>query len=236
MRIGLVSYKCENRNIAYNMKQIERAMKQSAGDLDLLCFSEAFVQGFDALRWNYDEDKTIALEKSSETMEQLKRWTIQYGISLITGYIEKDNDKIYSSCIAIENGKIIHNYRRISKGWKEISKTDSHYAEGDEIKSFHLLGKDMRIALCGDLWDYPDKFKTEDLLIWPVYVNFSLEEWNSGTIEEYATQASLVAHDTLMINCIDNDPVNHGGSFHFQNGHVVESIPFDQEDILIVEM
>lgn len=26
------------------------------------------------------------------------------------------------------DGEIIHNYRRISRGWKEYSKTDEHYA------------------------------------------------------------------------------------------------------------
>ena len=202
MRIGLVSYKCENRNIAFNMRQIELAMKRSVGNIDLLCFGEAFLQGFEALCWSYEQDKTIALEQSSETITQLRSWTVQYGISLITGYIEKENNKIYSSCIVISNGEIIHNYRRISKGWKDCSKTDSHYCEGVETKSFCLGGKDMSIALCGDLWEFPESFKTENLLIWPVYVNFSLEEWNGGTIEEYSSQAALAAYDTLMISII----------------------------------
>jgi len=42
--------------------------------------------------------------------------------------------------------------------------------------------------------------------------------------------------DVLMINSIDDDPVNHGGSFHFHNGKTVAKIPFDQEDILILEI
>ena len=236
MRIGLVSYRCENRNILFNMQQVELAMKQSLGKVDLLCFGEAFLQGFDALSWNYDEDQLIALEQSSETITQLKDWTIQYGISLITGYIEKQQDKLYSSCIVISDGEIIHNYRRISKGWKESSKTDHHYCEGDTIRSFHLYERNITLALCGDLWDYPDRFKTNDLLIWPVYVDFTLNEWNSGTIDEYASQASLVAKDTLMINPIDNNPINHGGSFHFHNGQTISRIPFDEEDILIVKI
>lgn len=234
MRIGLVSYQCKNRDTTFNMKQIELAMKRSKGKTDLLCFGEAFLQGFDALCWDYETDKAIAIELSSETISQLRRWSIQYSISLIVGYIEKDEEKLYSSCVVISGGEIVHNYRRISKGWKEYTITDGHYCEGNETGAFQLYGNEITIALCGDLWDYPDRFRTNHFLIWPVYVNFTIDEWNHGTLDEYAAQAALAAKDVLMINPIDDGPVNHGGSFHFHNGKTVAKIPFDQEDILIV--
>ena len=236
MRIGLVSYRCENRNVEFNMKQIELAMQRTKGKVDLLCFGEAFLQGFDALCWDYETDKAIALELSSETISQLRRWTIQYGTSLLVGYIEKDGERLYSSCAVLSNGEILHNYRRISKGWKEYTRTDEHYCEGNETGAFHLHGKEITIALCGDLWDYPDRFRTDQLLIWPVYVNFTTEEWEQGTLDEYAAQAALAANDVLMINPIDHEPLNHGGSFHFHNGKTVARIPFDREDVLIVDV
>ena len=199
MRIGLVSYRCKNRNISFNLSQIERAMKLSEGKADLLCFGEAFLQGFDALSWNYDTDQSIALALSSEAIIQLCDWTVRYGISLITGYIEKAQERLYSSCVVLSDGKIVHNYRRISKGWKEFTKTDEHYCEGTETGAFRLNGKDMTIALCGDLWDFPERFRTEGLLIWPVYVDYPLEEWNSGTVDEYASQAALAASDAAPV-------------------------------------
>ncbi len=236
MRIGLVSYQCRNRNITFNMSQIELAMKRSAGKADMLCFGEAFLQGFDALCWDYDADKEIALELSSEAIARLKSWTIRYGISLVTGYIERDQDKLFSSCIVIADGEIVHNYRRISKGWKEYTKTDWHYCEGNQTGTFHFHGKDMALALCGDLWDDPDRFRTEHLLLWPVYVNYTVEEWNSGALDEYAAQSLLAADDVLMVNPIDSKPENHGGAFYFHNGKTVARIPFDQEGILIVDI
>ena len=236
MKIGLVSYRCENRNTAFNMSQVELAMKRSAGEVDLLCFGEAFLQGFDALSWDYETDKEIALEQSSKTIAQLRQWTIQYGISLCTGYIEIDRGRLYSSCIVISDGETVHNYRRISRGWKDYWKTDENYCEGDEIGAFRLHGKDVLLALCGDLWEFPDRFRTECLLIWPVYVNYTLEERNHGALGEYAAQASLVASDVLMVNPIDKEPLNHGGSFHFQDGKTVARLPFDNEGILIVEV
>ena len=236
MKIGLVSYRCANRDPAFNMSQIELAIKRCQGKADLLCFGEAFLQGFDSLCWDYDTDKAAALEQSSETIARLCGWTVQYGISLITGYIEKDREKLYSSCIVLSDGKIVHNYRRISKGWKEYSITDGHYCEGTDTRPFSLKGKEISIALCGDLWDFPEKFRTESLLIWPVYVNYAPEEWNSGVLDEYAAQSALAARNVLMVNPLDNDPVNHGGSFRFQDGQIAERLPFDEEGILIINI
>lgn len=236
MRIGLVSYRCENRNIPFNMSQIERAMKYAEGKADLLCFGEAFLQGFDALCWNYDTDQSTALELSSETFTQLREWTVRYGVSLLTGYIEKDRDRLYSSCAVISGGQIVYNYRRISKGWKEYSITDGHYCEGTEPGPFRLNGKEFGLALCGDLWDFPERFRTENLLIWPVYVNYTPDEWDSGALEEYAAQAALAAKDVLMVNPLDNEPVNHGGAFHFRGGQIAARLPFGEEGILIVNI
>lgn len=236
MRIGLVSYRSKNRDISFNLQQIEKAMRHAEGKADLICFGEAFLQGFDSLSWDYDTDKSLAVELSSETIGQLRDWTVRYGVSLLTGYIEKVQEKLYSSCVVITDGRIVHNYRRISKGWKEYSITDGHYCEGTETEPFYLNGKEICIALCGDLWDFPEKFRTGGLLIWPVYVNITPEEWNSGTLDEYAAQAALAAKDVLMVNPLDSEPVNHGGSFHFRDGQVVTRLPFDKEDILIVNI
>ncbi len=236
MRIGLVSYRCENRNTEFNIKQIELAMRRSRGKADLLCFGEAFLQGFDALCWDYEADSSVALALSSETISHLRNLTALCGVSLITGYIEKDREKLYSSCVVLSEGEIVYNYRRVSKGWKEYTKTDEHYCEGNETGSFCLRGKEMALALCGDLWEFPERFRTESLLIWPVYVNYTIREWEHGALEEYAAQAASAARDVLMINPIDDNPVNHGGSFHFHNGRTAARIPFDREGILIADI
>ncbi len=57
MRIGLVSYAFKNKDIAFNIGEIEKVLSETTGRVDLLCFGEAFLQGFDALCWDYDIDK-----------------------------------------------------------------------------------------------------------------------------------------------------------------------------------
>lgn len=236
MKIGLASLICKNKDIDFNLNRIEKAMRELRGRADLLCFGEAYLQGFDSLCWDYETDKNMALSLESEPILKLRALTSKYETALLTGYIEKDGEKLYSSCIVLTEGEIFHNYRRISKGWKEFSKTDEHYCEGNDTKEFELMGKKMQIAICGDLWDYPERFKTENLLIWPVYVEYTPAEWEEGALEEYAAQAALAASDVLMINSIDSNPKNYGGSFYFKNGKLIDRTVFDKEQILIVNI
>ena len=72
MKIGLVSYRSENKNIPFNLTQIERALKETQGQAELLCFGEAFLQGFDSLCWDYETDRQMAVDQNSETMDYLR--------------------------------------------------------------------------------------------------------------------------------------------------------------------
>ena len=233
MILGLAAYKFINNDIEFNISQIEKAIKQSRG-IDFLCFGEAFLQGFDAFNWNYEHDKVIAISKDSATMKRLEQISKDYNIDLAFGYLEKENEDLYSSYAIIINGKLTYNYRRISLGWKEVLLTDYHYKEGNEVVEFNYKGHNVVIALCGDMWEYPEKFKSSDLLLWPVYVNFSLDEWQEYE-HEYAEQALLACNNTLMINSLSDEPKSYGGAFYFKDGKIHDKTTYDKEEILIVE-
>jgi len=237
MKIGLVSYEFNNGKIEYNIEKIEKAIISANGKADLLCFGETFFQGFDSLSWNYEIDKSIAITKESVTMEKLKKLSEKYKIDLGIGYIEREKEKIYSSFIVIEKGKIIHNYRRITKNWKEYSITDEHYCEGEISETFIYKNREFKIALCGDMWICPEKFKTNGILLWPVYCNFTKDEWENTEQSEYAKQSKLASDNVLLVNSITKEElISVGGAYYFKNGKIEKSLELDKEDILIVEI
>ena len=80
-----------------------------------------------------------------------------------------------------------------------------------------------------------DKFITNRIVLWPVYVNFSLDEWPQEEIE-YAQQAEKISERVLMANSLSDDPVSHGGTFVFKKGIILSKLQYDVEDILIVEL
>ena len=94
-------------------------------------------------------------------MRKLCEATLRYQVDLALGYIEKSQDRLYSSYAVIERGRLLHNYRRISRGWKEFRITNDHYQEGTATTAFWYHGQRLQIALCGDLWDFPERFKTD---------------------------------------------------------------------------
>lgn len=235
MKIGLAVYECRDNDIAFNLAQMERAMRSAQGLVELLCFGETFLQGFNALSWAYETDKDIAVQTDSEVMAQIGRMTLQYGVDVLFGYVEKSGDALYSSCAVTEKGKLLHNYRRISRGWKEYTRTDKHYQEGTETGEFLYHGQPIMLALCGDMWDFPERFRTEHLLIWPVYVNFTLDEW-ARYETEYARQACLASRQTLMVNPISREPKSYGGAFYFVDGKVEQKLAYGREGVLVVAL
>ena len=235
MRVGLAAFPCRNGDTAFNMESVGRAMRAARGRADVVCFGEAFLQGFDSLSWDHAADLGIAVSRRSKEFAALRRMTKEYVTAIVIGYIERDGEDIFSSCAVISRGRVVSNYRRISKGWKEYSITGEHYREGDAARPFRLGGVDMTVALCGDMWDAPEAFRTDGLLIWPVYVCFTPEEWNSSELGEYAKQAALAADTALMINPIDADNGCRGGAFVLRRGRVAAAIPFDEEQILIYD-
>lgn len=235
MKIALTSARIVDRNIYHNLSQMEHYMKEAAANgADLVCFGEAFLQGFNALSWQYEEDKEIALATSSREFAQIKALTKGIGIDILFGYNELEDDSLYSSCALIADGEVVHNYRRITKGWKEYTKTDKHYKEGITVELFDYKGKKCVIGLCGDLWDHPERFVLgEDLLFWPVYVCWTKEEWENGVKFEYAEQAKLCCKNTLYINSICEGDA-FGGAAQFWNGNIQKELAILNEGLLYV--
>ena len=124
MKIGLAQYRFINNDNSFNLSQIERACKKASSKVDLLCFGEAFLPGFDSLSWDYAKDKKVAISQDSPEIEQLCKWSKEYNTAILVGYVERDDNSIYSSCAFINEGRMEHNYRRVSIGWKESSKTN----------------------------------------------------------------------------------------------------------------
>lgn len=235
MKIACASYEFMNNDLDFNLRQIEKALRNAKGKADMVCFGESFLQGFDACCWQYDKDKEIAVSKDSPIFQKLCAMTLTYQVDLCLGYFEKDKDYIYSSYACIEQGKISYNYRRITKNWKEVDQCDEHYQEGNEINFFNYHDQKIMIALCGDLWIEPFRFKTENLLIWPIYVNFDEKQWLEN-INDYAQQAHFVAPKVLMINSLSKNPEAIGNAFYFENGKIIHQLEFHHENLLIVEI
>ncbi|MCD8314046.1 MAG: hypothetical protein LUD44_00140 [Firmicutes bacterium] len=231
--IALAAYRFVNGDTAFNISQIERALQAAHGRADIVCFGETFLQGFDALNFNYPHDLNVGIARDDDIFLKICAMTRRYGVDLCLGYVECDGDDLYSSCVVIADGAICHNYRRISSGWKDTAIADEHYREGNVSEDFIYKGQKFRIALCGDMWECPERFQTDGILLWSIYVTFSAAEWKSCE-EEYAERSNLAAKKALLVNSISENPDAVGGAFLFENGKIADRVPYGAEDILYV--
>lgn len=237
MRIALAAVRQVNRDISFNLSQMERFMREAARKgADLICFGEAFLQGFDCLDWNYEADRSMAITTAGGVFSHICSLSSEVGIDVFFGFIEREGSMLYSSAALITGGQLKQLYRRISRGWKEYWRTDDHYREGDCVPVFDYRGKRFAVALCGDMWDFPERFALkEDVLLWPVHISYTKAEWDAGEGEEYAKQAQLACTTTLLVNNIaDGDA--HGGAFLFENGRIIDALDMECEGLLVVNL
>ena len=87
------------------------------------------------------------------------------------------------------------------------------------------------------MWICPEKFKTSGILLWPVYCNFTKDEWENTEQYDYAKQSKLASDNVLLVNSITKDEsISVGGAYYFKNGKIEKSLELYKEDVLIVEI
>ncbi len=245
MKIALASAAVKNRDIAFNIRAMIDAMEAACGEADLILFGESVLQGFDSLCWDYEIDKNMAVALTDAPIQRMCEAAKQCEIAVSFGFIERIDDILYSSQIFIgSDGEIETVFHRVSIGWKEFSKTDDHYREGNNFEKFRYSGKSFAIGLCGDLWTdgRPEEMKAlnADVVLWPVWCDYNADEWNNSIKYEYAEQAGLCGGCVLLVNpyCADaaeNDAAA-GGAACFKNGSVIVDVPAGDSGILFVEV
>lgn len=242
MRIGLIAEKYIDNDLDHNFGQMTKWLKQCEGQgYDLLCFGESFAHGFEALTWEHEKDLEIAITQNDPRVEQLRRQAERSKTGIAFGYIEKVEDKLFSSYLVISGeGEVLANFRRVSAGWKEPIADPDFYLEGSDYTPFEFKGKKISTAICGDLWhdDLLEYFKeqTSDLLLWPLYINYTPEDWYGGEREAYAERAGALERPVLMINSLSDPPTqSFGGCYVFDRGKIAQELPLGEGGILTVE-
>ena len=153
LRIALVSAPVKNKNVRFNLQAMLDALAAVRNAAELVVFGESVLQGFDCLSWNYEEDKAVAVSLNDEPILKMRQAAKEYAVAVSFGFIERVEGLLYSSQIFIgANGEIQNLFHRVSVGWKDYTKTDDHYREGQQFETFFYSGISFSVGLCGDLW------------------------------------------------------------------------------------
>ncbi|MDD4832920.1 MAG: carbon-nitrogen hydrolase family protein [Clostridia bacterium] len=240
MKLSLSVNKIINKNILENTATIINTLKDNSGKVDMVCFGETFLQGFDCLCWIFEIDRNMAVKKNSEAIKTIQRAASYLKIAVAFGYIEIKGKKLYSSYMIISNkGKIIYNYRRITKGWKEPI-ADKHYREERKTGIFKMQGYKFAVGLCGDLWD--DNVlkncvkRKPDVLLWPVYLDYPIKKWNKEKYDYIMRVSKYNFHIALVNSLCDGEDLAKGGALYVKNRMIVSELPAGKIGELILDV
>lgn len=245
MKITLACAATADREVERNLSAMLEMIEAVSGQADMIVFGESALQGFDCLCWDYVTDREMALTQDSAPISRLRDAAREHGMAVSFGYIEHAENVLYSSQMVIgPSGATLHNFRRVSVGWKE-PQADERYREGERFERFFYGGKSFAIGLCGDLWTEgrPEEMKTlgADIVLWPVYCDYSADEWNTSVKHEYAEQAALCGESVLFVNpfCVTetaDEPRAAGGAAHFQSCRIASERPAGEMGYLVAEV
>ena len=244
MKINLMSLAFKTKDLEGNKNIIIKSMREYAHKADLLVFGESFLHGFEALSWDYEKDKAIAIDINDDIIKEIKLAARENSIAVSFGMIEKLDEALYSSQITIDKaGEVIDVFRRVSDGWKEPI-ADAHYKEGDGFHTFDFEGKKILVGICGDFW-HEELIEEagaidKDLVLWPVYTDFEPCVWNEEEKFEYAKQAAKLKSPVLYVNsvCYDFDEpyISKGGACYFCGGKIIKEVPSGAEAVLAIDI
>lgn len=245
MKIAIGSIEIKDKNKQHNFNKIKEALiEASKGGANYLFLGEAVLHGFNGLDWDYENDLMKNTESlSSSYILKIRGLCSKHNIGVGIGYYERDKDHIYSSYVVFDKcSKVLANFRRLSVGWKPNNFESSNYKEGVTLPKLKLGKSTCTICICGDLWTEEVLKSLEshdsDTIIWPLYIDYDIEEWEKSAKSEYLNQVKTIRKRTLLINSINElkNGANGGLLDILSDGKINDEIKMLQGNILFVEL
>lgn len=171
-------------------RQVTEEMAKAAAraKAELLCLPELSSCGYFIRR---EELLQAAVPAEAEAL-RIGETAGKYGISIISGYPERDGDRIYNSCVAVKNtGELIGNVRKVNL-WKSEKK---RFSEGNDFPVLDTCAGKTAVILCYDL-EFPEparivSMKGAELLICPA-------AWSRPAEQRWKTDLSAAALSNLV--------------------------------------
>lgn len=228
----------QREDIDFGRQQIAKFAREArARGAEMILFPEAFLQGFEGLCFDYQKDISVAVSAQGAEIAHIRRICRESGIGIGLGYFETEGGVIYSSYIVIDaEGRTIANYRRKSPGWKEHY-ANADYREGREFITFKMKDKQFGIMLCGDFWTdslLPEISALEcDCMLWPVYIDFSVEDWEEEERSEYLKRTEILGMPVAFVNAFVDAPDRaNGGAFLAAKGKAIVELQMGRPALL----
>ena len=138
LKLGIIQLSIQEGNIEKNCAHIEELVrKHSSDDIDLLCFPELCISG-------YNFEKAIISDREALFFSELAS---KYKIAIMAGINKKEGNQHYDvACIWDETGTLLGEYKKIHLWDKE----NDFFAKGEELVTVSFKGWTIGLLICAD--------------------------------------------------------------------------------------
>lgn len=226
LNIGLVQLEVKEGKIDYNKDNIEKIIqKRSSNDLDILCFPELCISGYDFK----------AADKSNNESKFFSNMAKKYKQAIIAGIKIEEKNKPYDNLsFWDEKGNLLGSYNKLHLWGKE----NDYFSRGDETILVDYKNWKIGLLICADL-GFPEvsrKLTLEgaDILIYP-----SAWEINNEYLFDICGAARAAENQVyvLLLNRASSEDKYCGyTSVYFPNGKMLKQVGRIEEDYMEVQL
>lgn len=226
LKIGLVQLSVAEGDIKKNCRHIgELTKKYASGGIDLLCFPELSVSGYD-------------FEKAKESKEEetfFSELAKENHVAILAGIHSVQAEKHYdAACMWNEEGELLGEYKKIHLWRKEID----FFEPGDELSVITFKDWKIGLLLCADMRFFeistPLKNMGAELIIYP-------SAWADGWKDLFHLCGRMRAAENQVYAAILNRASGNikycgGTAVMSPDGSILKSLPDDREGYLEVQL
>ncbi|MCS7274152.1 MAG: carbon-nitrogen hydrolase family protein [Candidatus Bipolaricaulota bacterium] len=213
MRLCLIPLKITPRDVAANLAELERRLREVAPYRpDLVCLPECAFTGY----LYEDADVTRFAEPiPGPTTERMGTLAREHKIFLCFGLLEVSDKNFFNSAVLLDrHGKILLHHRKICE--------HPPFTNGTTVHTIKTELGSLSVLICGDLFDedaISQLDRSIDLLLVPMARSFDkrspdIERWLREERQVYLDGVKAVSIMTAIVNALEvaEEDVSFGGA------------------------
>jgi NAD+ synthase (glutamine-hydrolysing) len=184
MRIGLGQINAIVGDLAGNAEKMQKVYAEALNSgVDLLVFPELAICGYPPedliYKKQFLQDNRRAVEKLAADCPK---------ITIVVGFAESLNDKIYNSAAILQDGQLSKTYRKAQLPNYGVFDEARYFEAGNEVVTLDIKGVKVAITVCRDVWDvkWLSSFLKNTGKI-QLIVNISASPFHTGKTEQRKT-------------------------------------------------
>ena len=156
MKIGYVQTSPIFGELTQNFEDVEDLLGNTKADLIVL--PELFATGYSFV--SKKEAESFAEKSDGKTTEFLIKLAKKTGATIIAGFVEKNEKKIFNSSLIVSGKEVLGTYRKIHLYYKE----KLWFSPGNEpLEIYNIKNAKIGVMICFD-WFFPETIRTLTLL------------------------------------------------------------------------